>query len=336
MKEKIWALMVYLSENQWISLMKDKLNFDDSFWDYILKKSSECGINTILLEVGDGVKFETHPEISLPDAWSHARVRKEVKKCREFGIALIPKLNFSSAHNFWMKEWRNMTSSKPYYDFCRDIIQEIYEMFERPEYIHIGYDEEVPLCCFKPEIEYQIMRKGKLLMDDFKFLIDEVNKTGAKPWAWYDPLWDHAEDYFKYMNLDEEVVLSPWYYMGLKKEHFQPLSKYNSDGTENELYKQGFRFVEHNPAISNATGYWFSDEVLKVMKHGFKYIPTPSVYCNDNNTDDMVEYFKNGAPDEQIFGYLTAPWVSTVWENKETIDKSVELLAAARKKYYGE
>lgn len=71
------------------------------------------------------------------------------------------------------------------------------------------------------------------------------------------------------------------------------------------------------------------------MNRGFRYIPVPSVYCSDHNTGDMLEFFKNGAPDQQILGYLTAPWVPTLWTSKEKIDRSLELLARARETYYG-
>ena len=336
-KEKVWGLMVYLSKNQWMSEYRDTIEFDESFWSYILEKCSETGINTILLEVGDGVYYESHPEIALKDSWKPEKVKAEVERCRALGIELVPKLNFSSAHSFWMKEYRNMTSSKPYYDFCSDVIKEIYELFLHPKYIHLGYDEEVPICCHKPEIEYQIMRRGKLLMDDFIFLVREVQKTGATPWAWHDPLWDHTEDYLKYVDLKENVILSPWYYMGLKKEHFTPIEPKAPDGTPNEWYEEGYRFFEEHPIFSNATEYFFSGKVLEMMEKGVKYIPVPSIYSSDYNTDDMVEFFKNGEPSEEsIVGFLTAPWLPTLWDSKEKIDKSLELLAAARKKYYGE
>lgn len=330
--KKLWGLMVYLSENQWMP-EKDAVRFDDSFWGYILEKSAEAGINTILLEVGDGVQYRSHPEISLKNAWSPERVKEEVRRCRELGIALIPKVNFSTGHSYWMKEYRRMTSSKPYYDFCRDIIRELYELFESPEYIHLGYDEEVPLVVDRSE--YVVYRKGELLIRDFQFLIDEVKKTGATPWAWHDPLWKHGEDYLKYIDPKENVILSPWFYLGFRKEHYTPIAPFNPDGTENQWYKEGCRYLEEHPMFSNATEYFYGGKVLELMNLGFRYIPVPSVYCSDHNTADMLEFFKNGAPDRQIAGYLTAPWVPTLWTSKEKIDRSLELLARARETYYG-
>jgi len=93
--EKIYATLAYLSANQWLPL-KDKIDLREPFWDVLLKKSSEAGINAIMLEVGDGVKYESHPEISLADAWDREKVKKEIARCKELGIKIIPRVNFSS------------------------------------------------------------------------------------------------------------------------------------------------------------------------------------------------------------------------------------------------
>ena len=47
--EKIYATMVYLSANQWVP-HKEKIVLGEPFWDIILKKSSEAGINAVLLD----------------------------------------------------------------------------------------------------------------------------------------------------------------------------------------------------------------------------------------------------------------------------------------------
>jgi hypothetical protein len=47
-----------------------------------------------------------------------------------------------------------------------------------------------------------------------------------------------------------------------------------------------------------------------------------------------VEYFHDGAPDESITGYLTAPWVRTKVEKLDAIKDAIQLLVEARAKYY--
>lgn len=71
------------------------------------------------------------------------KVELEVARCREKGLALIPKLNFATTHSFRLGEYRNMTSTNTYYKVVNDLIHEVYELFDHPEYIHFGMDEQI-------------------------------------------------------------------------------------------------------------------------------------------------------------------------------------------------
>ena len=113
MKEKMWSLLVHLNKNMWSSSVQETNAWDEGMWDYILEESVKVGINAIVLDVGNGIEYATHPEIAVKDAWTRKRVRNEVKRCREKGIKLIPKLNFATTHSYWQGEYRKMTSSTP-------------------------------------------------------------------------------------------------------------------------------------------------------------------------------------------------------------------------------
>ena len=81
----IWSLYAMLGQNMW---WKDhpKLDFDDEAWEILLESAKEHGINQIVLDVGEGVQYKTHPELSREGAWSYERVHAEVKRCRDLGI----------------------------------------------------------------------------------------------------------------------------------------------------------------------------------------------------------------------------------------------------------
>lgn len=176
MREKMWGLLVHLSMN--IALpIKNEIPFDDDFWTYILEESVKTGINTIILDVGDGIEYESHPEIALKNAWSRDRVRSEVKRCKDMGIALIPKLNFATPHDHWLGEYARMVSSSIYYKVCNDLIKEVYELFDKPEYIHIGMDEEDARHVAKHD--YAVYRQGELYWHDLRYLVDCVKTTGT-------------------------------------------------------------------------------------------------------------------------------------------------------------
>ena len=122
--EKMWAMLVHLSIN--VSERHDAEsfsdNFDDTFWDYVVEEAAKSGINTIVLDVNDGVEFGSHPEIAKEGCWTRRKMRKEIARCKELGITLYPKLNFSSTHSHWLGEYRKKTSTTEYYQVCNDLI----------------------------------------------------------------------------------------------------------------------------------------------------------------------------------------------------------------------
>ncbi len=316
--EQIWGLMVFLSNNQWVPL-DDHLLFDDDFWDYIIDEAAKAGINTILLDVGDGVQFNCCPEICLPDAWSRERVHKELEKCRAKGIRIIPKLNFSSGHNYWMKQYRRMTSTPKYYEICSALIKELYEIFEQPEFLHIGMDEEY---FFEDRLEEDmaIIRRPKLFVHDLQFLLNEVKQLGARAIIWSDSLVDFPEEYEKVIGVDD-AILMPWYYDNFKKEHYTLISE--RFGPEHKYIKQGYTYVEEVP-------YFISlrERPCQLAGRGYSFMPTVSTHSkSEYNTDETVEYYRANMPSqEQLIGFMTAPWRETTWQYKETFDKSLSLM----------
>ena len=330
--KKIYATSVYLSANQWLPL-KDKIVLCEPFWDLLLKKSSESGINAIMIEVGDGVKYESHPEISLADAWDREKVKKEVARCKTLGIEIIPRVNFSSTHNFWMKKYRSLTSTPEYYDFCSDIIKEIYEIFEHPQYIHIGMDEEDAEHQKKSDLV--IFRRGSLLMNDMKFLIDEVNKTGAKPIISHCSMFVETEKFFKMISPDE-VVIEPWWYYAFYRDKLTPVSEWAEKTVEKELAKEcvemGLVYMEDHPFLKPLLDHFY-DIILPAMKMGYKYIPMASIWGSvPSNHEQMLDFFENAeGSEDSILGYFTVPWTGMSVEYIPAYEESFRQLMEAKK-----
>ena len=102
------------NDNAW----KPENDVDFGVWDRIVKRAAECGYNTLLIDLGDAVKYKSHPEISAPDALSYEELKELLNKARALGLTPIPKLNFSTIHHGWLKEYRRMVSSKIYRSHC--------------------------------------------------------------------------------------------------------------------------------------------------------------------------------------------------------------------------
>lgn len=332
-KEKIWGLLVHLSTHFWGWGLKYKtLGFDDGFWEEILNEAVKADMNTIVLDVGNGIQFASHPEIAMDGAWSRKRVREEVKRCKEMGITLIPKLNFSTCHDQWLGEYHRMTSTTVYYKLANDLIKEVYALFDKPEYIHLGMDEEDARHAAGRDLA--VFRQKELYWHDLNFLLDCVADTGARPWIWSCPLFRTTEGYRSHVGV-EDAVLSPWMYHGIKKEHWVPVSSWQDyiDYYSKEPYKSmNIQFVEEDPY-----NVMWREKALPLLQDGYQYIPcVSSFYRHPHNAMDTMEYFKENARDEQILGYLTAPWVETVptEENRKIFEETFRYFKEAKEAFY--
>ena len=320
-QNKKWTLMVLMSYNMWGDEAQPEMPFDEDMWDWILDECVRCGFNHILLDVGDGIQYSSHPEISVKNAWSHARVHKEIARCKEKGITIIPKINFSSFHCNWLKQYARMISSDIYYKVAADLIREIYNVFEQPEYIHLGMDEE-DLNMAKNR-QYAIARHGELYWHDLRYLVDCVADTGAKAAIWYDAAFVNPEEYRKRFDINE-VLLCPWYYWSLKPENFTRMEDFPY---RNQFDHLNMTYIEELPRLKN-----FREQGVDYCKEGQYYLPT-SWPTRPNNTWNLMEFLMD-APDENILGHIVAPWCATKWEYKYKYDHAFDDFVKAKANFY--
>ena len=150
---------------------------------------------------------------------------------------------------------------------------------------------------------------------------------------WSCPLFSHPEEYKEHFEPDE-VILSPWYYNAFRKEHWTPVSSrqeyvvYYNEGAYKDM---GIEYVEQDPFLVN-----FRKVALPLMKEGYKYVPSASI-CNrcDYNTVDLMEYFRDNAPDDQVVGYITTTWCHTLNKHKELFESAFKFFKEAKAEIYG-
>ena len=252
------------------------------------------------------------------------------------GIELVPKLNFSATHSMWLGEYRRMMSTSIYYRVCRELIAEVYEAFDHPRYFHIGMDEEGDPQFFKLQ-EMVHFRQGELIWHDLKFLIDTVKELGAKAWIWGDMCVYNPEEFRKHIPVDD-VVLQPWIYYAVRREHWTPtMAKPRWHSIKEQ---DGHDYVEEAHIWQVMT-----HEGVNAMNDGYETVPTPSNW-GDNEWchDDVVEHYINNNKSGKLLGFMTAPWKRTSFKqanhygdtSKTHLDwllESIDLLAAARDKF---
>ena len=329
--DKIWGLLLHMTNSYATRRTKSPtLLFDDDVWNYTIENAAKAGFNTIVLETIDGVMYTSHPEISVSDAWTPSKLKKEIKKSTDRGLTGIPKCNFSAPHSAWLGQYRRLTSTAEYYHVCNDIICELYELFNHPEYIHIGMDEEDEEHAKFIGDGFAFFRRGELFWHDYRFLLECVKKTGAKPWVWYDASNGHDPqkcddtEFKKRIDLDE-VMISPWYYHFFDEKKFMRIEDYKYDLTP---YRgMDIKYVEEFPKLRVVRETAYSK-----LEEGYHYIPTSWSYVKEN-IHDLMEFFAKG-PQENMHGHLVSVWCQLDWKNKDRLDNAFTEFKMAKDKFY--
>lgn len=285
MKKKMWAYMIGLSHNMWGELsgpgiyapFEEELSTDDAVWKQVMDFLPSQGINTVLIDVGDGIEYETHPEVSVKGAWSKEKTRKQLDYMRSLGLTPLPKLNFSAGHDVWLKEYSRMVSTAQYYKVCEDLIKEVAEVFDYPEYFHLGLDEED--ADHQKKLSYCCYRQKDLWWHDAYFLFDVCEKVGARPWVWADLCWSEMDTYLK--KMPKSVLQSNWAYDPIKK---------NPDGTYKDIFYRAYGILD---------------------EAGYDQVPTSSTWGCWYNSLETMQLSRECIAPERLVGHMTAPWTHT-------------------------
>lgn len=314
----IWANLIHLGYNMWQDVpLKEipktgndfwdikvwynhyhpELTLNKSIWDKILEQTVKAGMNMVVIDVGDGVKYDSHPEIAVKGAWTPDELRNELKRIRKMGLEPIPKLNFSTSHKAWLGPYQRMISTDTYYGVCKNLIEEVCNIFESPRFFHLGMDEEKAE--YQKDHVYVVVRQNDLWWNDLYYLANIVEKQNVRPWIWSDYLWDKPEELFK--KMPKSIMQSNWYYgLKFKKEDGSPINSWVN------LYGQ-------------------------LEKHGFEQIPTASNYNYPTNFKDTVEYCNKIISPERLKGYMQSTWLPClptpfIEQHIEAIDQVAEVI----------
>lgn len=307
----MWGALIHLSFNMWSDVPVDswgnlegdqigwvtkdpKLRFDDELWVELTQHMSELGMNYILIDVGDGLQFESHPEISVEGAWGKERLAKELDRLRGLGLEPIPKMNFSAAHDTWLGVYSRMLSTPMYYEVCGDLIKETLELFGKPRLFHLGYDEET--WGHQAKYDYVVVRQGETWWRDFLFFVEQVEKNDSRAWIWSDYYWHHPELFMS--RMPKSVLQSNWYY----SESFDP---------EQVAYVQAY---------------------LDLDKAGFEQIPTGSNWANATNFQGTVDFCTANLNPELLKGFMQTAWMPTLNASREAHWQAVDQVGAAIRK----
>jgi hypothetical protein len=191
----IWGNLLHVSMNMWEDwrpanhphpgrLFDPDLRCDDALWNELTQAMADAGMNLVVLDLGDAIRYESHPEIAVNGAWTTERLRSELTRLRGLGLEPIPKLNYGAAHDAWLKDYARMVSTRKYYEVCADLIAEVCALFDTPRLFHLGMDEEN--LDVQRDYEHVVIRQHDLWWRDLYFLVEQVERAGSRPWIWSD------------------------------------------------------------------------------------------------------------------------------------------------------
>lgn len=316
----IWADLLHLSYNMWGDTVPPKyrdenydittcaearlwahglrpnLTFDDSVWDALLKEMAAVGMNMVVIDLGDGIQYESHPEIAVKNAWKPERLKAELAKMRKLGLEAIPKLNFATTHDIWLKDYSRMVSTDIYYGVCKDLIKEVSILFDKPRFFHLGMDEET--AAHQVRLDYAVIRQNDLWWGDLYFFIGEVEKNGMRPWIWSDYAWHKPDVFFR--KMPKSVLQSNWYY-----------------GSGFDLKTLGVSVKLYND----------------LETHGYEQVPTGSNHSVAENFELTVDYCRKVVDPSRLYGFLIAPWRPTLAPCLDHHKEAIGQVARAMKKF---
>lgn len=303
----MWAMLLHPTTSMFAQKKAETLACDPLVWDKTTQAMADAGMNTAVIDLGDAVVYESHPEIAVRGAWTPTALREHLDRLRELGLTPIPKLNFSTIHHFWLGDYARMVSSPTYYSVCADLIAEVCSLFDTPALFHLGLDEE-SIYTGDPRFEYVIGRRRNLWWHDALFLIEQVEKAGVRPWVWADEAWSKVREY--YDRMPKSVVQSNWFY--------------------------------HNEFPGRATGrprpldYRQKETHLAyrdLNDHGFDQIPCGSTFVNDENFSATVEYCLDHIDDDRRLGFLMAHWEMMDQGSLDKHIRAIEVVSRAMQRY---
>lgn len=320
-KLDITAFLIHLSPNNWRKkgcvydyvideedfVYHDEMTCDKETWRKVTDFLPSCGFNTLLIDVEDGVVYDKHPELAIKGSWSKAELKTELDRLRSIGLTPIPKCNFSSGHNAWLKDYAYTIGTRTYNDICNDIVEELIELFDTPEFFHLGLEEE-DVGLIEENYPVTILRSPFKKAEDANELFDTCRAHGVRPWIWAcnNNVKAFGGDEAFQKAVGKDVLLSSWFY---------GILRYSS-------------YIREK--------YPIADYMCKFDEWGYEIVPCSSTWSWHLNHKETMRFAANDISPKALKGHLAAPWMQTTKKKYYTLLSDASTFGNALKDIYGE
>ena len=257
----------------------------------ILELADELGFNTIVLQIANGVNFDSTPGLARPGAWRREQLKEFADKARLRGLDVVPEFKFLTHQEKFLQTAHpellyNAVSYDPrkeaVYDIVFAMLDEVIALIG-PKAVSIGHDEVVgwnPHHARKHLGPGEAMLPADLFLYDVKVLHEFLGKRNIETWMWGDMLLSpeefpgFASTYFHgnrngygkalRQEIPREIVICDWQYTSNQAE-FPSMKVFQDDGFrvigsvwEDAKTARNFgQYAAHSGALGMMATTWF-------------------------------------------------------------------------------
>jgi len=161
--------------------------------------ASKSGMNTIIVQLTDGVQLDHAPWTARKGAWRKVILREWATYARSKGLSIVPELKLLTHQGkFFQRNFPQLMFNRKTYDPRKmevyahifPFMDEVIELLQ-PEAIHIGHDEvmgwDARHAKKKPK-SGEVMLSASLFVQDTLKIHEYLKKKGIETWMWGDML----------------------------------------------------------------------------------------------------------------------------------------------------
>ena len=198
----------------WAANKETEKPFDLHVGLELIDAMAEAGLNLLGIDCADGLKYESHPELSRHYSVPMSALRELVERAVAHEIEVMPKLNFAQSalhqHNHWFRPHNRLFDSEEYWQLAFELIDEILDVVKPPRFFHVGMDEDH-------------WRSYRQYVEAIKTLQSGLKERGVRAVIWNDSAcaWPAAEIHGEKSlaaekDISRDVVQALWDYGGVK------------------------------------------------------------------------------------------------------------------------
>jgi hypothetical protein len=221
----IRGFLVHLThyDPRWNARKARERPFDPEVAAEVVEAMAESGMNLLVIDIADAVKYRGYPELQRRYTVPMQRLRDLTKRAASAGLEVVPKLNFSQSHwhghNDWFRPHHELFDNEEYWRRAFEVIDQVTHVTRPRRFFHIGMDEDHD-------------RSYTLYAEAIQRLRDGLHERNLRAVMWNDSacMWPQAyihleKALFAEKRIARDIVQLVWDYRGTEPKIFRRLKR---------------------------------------------------------------------------------------------------------------